>query len=315
MNYYRGTERRFNSYVGKMKSLFGGRVQKLAVNAGFSCPNRDGSKGYGGCTYCLNEAFNPSYCSSLKPVRQQLYEGIEFHQNRYRRAKSYLAYFQPYSNTYASAAHLKEIYLQALEMDEIAGIVIGTRPDCIDREKLDMIRHIAGEKYVMIEYGIETIYNRALERINRGHTFGEAVDALAMTVEYGIPAGAHFIFGLPGETPEDMINSVEQVSRLPLSSVKFHQLQIFRGTAMEKEFMEKPDDFHLFGLEEYIDFMVRYIERLNPAIVVERIAGETPPRFALQRPWGPRYDVILSKFEKRLLELDTWQGKLYSGSL
>lgn len=307
-----GHSRRFNSYSEYFKRTFGERVQKVTIDAGFTCPNRDGSKGIGGCTYCNNDAFNPSYCVPEKSITQQINEGIEFHEKRYRRANKFLAYFQAYSNTYASINELKQIYDEALKIDGIAGLVIGTRPDCIDDEKLKYFQKLAEKHYIIIEYGIESTNNATLKRINRGHTFEEAVEALKKTKDYGLKTGAHFIFGLPGESKEDILNEVKRISSLPLDTIKFHQLQIIKETAMEKEYKEHPENFTFFELPEYIEFFISFLERLNPAFVVERFAGEVPPRFLVGPGWGLiRNDQILNKFEKRLEELDTWQGRLF----
>ena len=305
-------KRRFNSYVDHMRRIYGGRVQKLTLDAGFTCPNRDGTKGNGGCTFCLNDAFNPSYCYKGKSVKHQLSEGIEFHNRRYRKAVCYIAYFQAFSNTYAPVEKLRKLYLEALTVEGVIGLVVGTRPDCIDVEKLELLKELSEYHYVMIEYGIESVYDKTLHRVNRGHTLNDAINAIQLTVEWGIPVGAHLVFGLPGETRKEMLKSVEIISRIPLSNIKFHQLQLFKGTEMESEFLEKPADFYIFTMEDYLDFMVEYISRLNPGFIVERIAGETPPRFATLRPWGPRYDNILIRFEKLLEERDTWQGKLFN---
>jgi uncharacterized protein len=307
-----GHKRRFNAYSNYFRSLYGARVQKVSIDAGFTCPNRDGSKGTGGCTYCNNDAFNPSYCISEKSVSRQIEEGIEFHKWRYSEAVSYLAYFQAFSNTYASLDILKKRYEEALSYPGVAGLIIGTRPDCIDNEKLAYLRKLSDRYYIAIEYGIESCYNKTLIRINRGHTFEDAVSALERTAELGINTGAHFIFGLPGETRGEMLDQAHIISRLPLKTVKFHQLQIIRGTAMEKEFKDNPSDFELFGWEEYIEFFIKFLERLNPSIVVERFTGEAPPRFLTSERWGKkRTDQIVNLIEKRLEELDTWQGRLY----
>lgn len=303
--------RRFNSYAEYFKKEFGGRVQKLAIDAGFTCPNRDGSKGRGGCTYCDNNAFNPSYCHPDKTVTQQIEEGVEFHANRYRRASRFLAYFQPYSNTYAPLEKLKEIYNQALAFPDIIGLVIGTRPDCIDEQKLGYFRELADHHYIMLEYGIESCYNRTLARINRGHSFEDAVHALELTSGYGLKTGAHLIFGLPGETIENMIKEAEIVSSLPIQNIKFHQLQIIKGTRIATEYHAKPQDFINFTLEEYIEFIIDFTEQLNPSFVIERFAGEVPPRFLAGPGWGLiRNDQVLVMIEKRMEERQTWQGRL-----
>ena len=193
-----GNERRFNAYSNYFRSRYGARIQKVSIDAGFTCPNRDGTKGTGGCTYCNNDAFNPSYCLSEKSVTRQIEEGIDFHKRRYKEATSYLAYFQAYSNTYASLQKLKELYEEALSFPGVIGLVIGTRPDSIDQEKLTYIKSLSEKYYISIEYGIESCYDKTLKRINRGHTFADAVDALEKTSELGINTGAHFILGLPG---------------------------------------------------------------------------------------------------------------------
>ncbi len=312
MNYPWEHKRRFNSYAEYFKKYFGERVQKVAIDAGFTCPNRDGSKGYGGCTYCNNNAFNPSYCSPKKSIEQQIIEGIEFHQNRYRRANKYLAYFQAYSNTYGPVSKLEQIFNKALKFKEIIGLVIGTRPDCIDEEKIDLFKRISQTHYVIIEYGIESCYNNTLVRINRGHSFEDSVKAIDLTSKAGIRVGAHLIFGLPGETKEEMLNEASIISKLPLTNVKFHQLQIIRNTKMAEEYKLYPDNFTFFDLDKYLNFMVDFLEKLNPAFVVERFTSEVPPRFLVDPGWGLiRNDEIIRKFEKLLEERNTWQGRLY----
>jgi len=312
MQYPWGHDRRFNAYSNYFRKLFGGRVQKLSIDAGFTCPNRDGSKGTGGCTYCNNDAFNPSYCSPGKSVTLQIEEGISFHQKRYRRAGSYLAYFQAYSNTYSSLETLKKLYSEALGYPGVIGIIIGTRPDCIDNEKLQYLKELSESCYLAVEYGIESCYDRTLIKINRGHSFSEAEEAIRATSELGIKTGGHFIFGLPGETREEMLAEADIISGLPLDTVKFHQLQIIKGTRMEKEYQDNPAEFSLFTWEDYLDFFVKFLEKLNPGIVVERFTGEAPPRFLNISLWGKkRTDQIVGLIEKRLEELDTWQGRLY----
>jgi len=312
MTYPWGDNRRFNSYSNYFTKQFGGRVQKISIDAGFSCPNRDGKLSTGGCTFCSNAAFNPSYCKPEKSIKQQIEEGIAFHQRRYRRASKYLAYFQPFSNTYKPLEKLKGIYQQALEMPEIAGIVIGTRPDLVNEQILQYLNKIQQTHYVMLEYGVESVYDETLKRVNRGHNFATAERAIRLTAQYGIPCGAHFIFGLPGETKAMMLDAADIISRLPLTTVKFHQLQIFKDTKMAEEYQQHPEHFHLFDLEEYIDFVIDFAERLNPDIVIERFAGEVPPRYLVSEPWMKlRYDEVLARIEKRMEERETWQGRYY----
>ena len=304
--------RRFNAYAQYFKQQFGERVQKVTIDAGFTCPNRDGSLGRGGCTYCNNDAFNPSYCNSDKPIKQQIEEGIEFHANRYRKANKFLAYFQAYSNTYKPLKELKKIYEQALEIDGIIGLVIGTRPDCIDDEKLEYFKELSKKYYIIIEYGIESCYDKTLKKINRGHTFKQSVEAIEKTASYGLKTGAHLIIGLPDETKEMILKEAEILSKLPLNNIKFHQLQIIKDTQMAMDFRKAPEQFSFFLLDEYVDFIVDFLDKLNPNFVVERFAGEVPPRFIVGKSWGLiRNDQILQKVEKRLEERNTWQGKLW----
>ncbi len=313
MVYAWGDQRRFNSYARYFSRIFGSRIQKLSVNAGFSCPNRDGSISTGGCTFCNNEAFCPSYCQSSKGVRRQLEEGMEFHANRYRKASHYLAYFQSFSNTYAPLEELKKIYNQAFEIEGIKGIVVGTRPDCVDAQKLDYFASLVDRGYyVSIEYGIESTNDKVLREINRGHDFATAQRAVQMTAERGINVGAHFIIGLPLETREQIMQSLDKINALPLTTIKFHQLQMFKDTAMAADFALNPQRYELFGLEEYLDFFIDVLVRLNPAFVLERFVSEAPPRFHAGPNWGViRNEQIMSKFEKMLCERDLWQGMLF----
>ena len=321
--------KRYNSFVGYFKRQYGERLQKIVLDAGFTCPNRDGKVGRGGCTYCDNAAFHPSYSTAGKSLRQQMDEGIEFHKVRYRTTEHYLAYFQSFSNTYAPLERLKVLYEEALSHPDVVGIVIGTRPDCVDEQKLDYLgelakgnvlkgwsRTLAGEKLrtapvVIVEYGIESCYDSTLQRINRGHDFETARHAVAMTAERGLDVGVHFILGLPGETRQMMLDSCAMINALPIRSVKFHQLQIVKGTRMEAEYAERPQDFERFSLDEYLDFFVEMLERLRPDIYIERFVGEVPPRFVNETPWGLIRNVeLLRLLEKRLEERDSWQGKL-----
>lgn len=255
-------------------------------------------------------------------------EGIEFHKVRYRTTEHYLAYFQSFSNTYAPLERLKELYEDALLHPSVVGIVIGTRPDCVDEEKLDYLSDLASGKVlkswerqfkeetrtapiVIVEYGVESCYDITLERINRGHDFETACKAIRMTAERGIDVGAHFIIGLPGETRNMILESCALINALPLKSVKFHQLQIVKGTRMEQEYADRPQDFERFTLEEYLDFFTDMLERLKPDIHIERFVGEVPPRFVNETPWGLIRNVeLLRMLEKRLEERGTWQGRL-----
>ncbi len=304
-----GDTRRFNSYSRYFNQLFGGRVQKVTINAGFTCPNRDGSKGFGGCSFCNNEAFNPSYCIPQKGIVRQIEEGKQFHEKRYRKSHRFLAYFQAYSNTYKPLSELIRIYDEALAVEDVVGLVIGTRPDCIDNEKLDYFAELSQKYYVIIEYGVESCYNATLKAVNRCHLFEESVNAIQKTAARGIHVGAHFILGLPGETREMMISQTELINRLPLTTIKFHQLQIFKNTLMAKEYQEHPDRFQFFSLEEYIALFAEILCRLSPNIVLERFAGEAPPRYHLSPSWGMiRNEELLQRLEQYLEKEDLWQG-------
>ena len=307
-----GDARRYNSYSRYFRELFGERVQKVTIDAGFTCPNRDGSAGTGGCTFCNNEAFNPSYCTPEKTVGRQIREGIEFHRRRYPKATKFLAYFQAFSNTHAPLERLEAIYREALAEPGVVGIVVGTRPDCVDAEKLDFFAEPTRQSRVVLENGIESCYDATLRAVNRGHDFACARRAVEETAARGIRVGAHFILGLPGETRDMMLAQTEAINRLPLDTVKFHQLQIFRGTRMGEEYLTDPERFRLFGLEEYIAFFAEILTRLRPGLVVERFAGEAPPRYHLGHKWGSvRNERLWQMLERHLEERDAFQGQLY----
>ncbi|MBQ1253159.1 MAG: TIGR01212 family radical SAM protein [Alistipes sp.] len=313
MPYPWGDERRFNSYAAYFKRTFGSRMQKVTINAGFGCPNRDGTLSTGGCTFCRNDAFTPSYCDSTKSITQQIEEGIEFHRRRYRTAQRYLAYFQSYSNTYAPLERLRRCYDEALAHPEVAGIVVGTRPDCVDEQKLDYFACLARDKYVILEYGVESCYDSTLERINRGHNFAAAERAIHLTAERGIHCGAHFILGLPGESEQMMIDQVAKINSLPLTTIKFHQLQLFKHTQMAAEYDAHPDMFHFWTVEEYIALFAQILRRLRPDIVVERFAGEAPPRYHHTTSWGlVRNETLLMMLDQYLAEKDFHQGDIFN---
>lgn len=313
MAYPWGDDRRFNSYSRHFRELMGGRVQKVAINAGFTCPNRDGLVGLGGCTFCSNDAFTPSYCMKEYDVARQISEGIEFHARRYRNAQRYLAYFQSFSNTYAPLSRLREVYDKALRDPRVAGIVVGTRPDCVDDEKLDYFASLARDYYVAIEYGIESTFDDTLRAVNRGHDFAAAQRAVEMTAERGLHVGAHFILGFPGETDEMLIAQTDTINALPLETVKFHQLQIFRGTALAAEYLRAPERFRFWEMDEYIDFFIEILRRLRPTLVVERFAGEAPPRHRIGPDWGMiRNEELATRLDRRLAELDVCQGDLFT---
>ena len=315
-------DKRYNSYAGYFRDKYGGRLQKLVVDAGFTCPNRDGTVGTGGCSYCDNAAFHPGYSTPGKSIAQQLDEGIEFHKVRYRGASHYLAYFQSFSNTYGSVERLLRVYSEALAHPQVVGIVIGTRPDCIDDAKLDLLEELRDTPLqgkddpfrtpvVQVEYGIESCYDATLEHIGRGHGFECARRAVETTAARGFDVGAHFILGLPGETRQMLLDQCAVINSLPLRSVKFHQLQLVKGTRMETEAREHPERFLEWTLDEYLDLVVDILERLRPDLYIERIAGEVPPRFVEKTRWGLiRNFQILHLLDERLETRNTRQGAL-----
>lgn len=301
----------YNEFGTYLRSIFGCKVQKITIDAGFTCPNRDGKVGRGGCTYCNNQTFNPAYCHRHLPVREQMIEGISFFAHKYPTMR-YLAYFQAYTNTYDSLDKLKERYEEALEVDGCVGIVIGTRPDCMPEELLDYLQELSQRTFVLVEYGIESTDDATLLRINRGHDYACAADAVKRTAARGIPVGAHIILGLPGEDRDALMHQASILSQLPITTLKLHQLQLIRGTRMAKEYEESPDDFSLFALDDYIETVIDYIERLRPDIVLERFASQSPKELLIAPDWGVKNHELVDKVKRRMRERSTYQGRLFS---
>ena len=304
----------FNDFGGYMRRNFDFKVQKISIDGGFTCPNRDGTKGTGGCTYCNNRTFNPAYCHRNRSVTEQMNEGIAFFAHKYPKMR-YLAYFQAYTNTYDSLEVLRARYEEALRVDGCVGLVIGTRPDCMPEELLDYLQELSHKVYVMVEYGVESTDDATLLRINRGHDYATAVDAVRRTAARGLPVGVHIILGLPGEERVSLIRQARQLSELPITTLKLHQLQLISGTRMAEEFDESPEDFHLFELDEYIEVVVDYLENLRPGIVVERFASQSPKELLIAPDWGLKNYELVEKIKRRMRERDTWQGKNYSATL
>lgn len=302
---------RYLNYNQVLKSEFTERIQKISINAGFTCPNRDGSKGVGGCTYCNNQTFSPEYCKPSKTVSQQVKEGILFFHHKYQ-TQQYLAYFQSYTNTYDSIDKLKTIYDDALSYPNVVGLVVGTRPDCVNDELLDYFAALSKKYYVMIEYGIESTNDDTLEFINRGHDFACAENAIRETAKRGIKTGAHIILGLPKENREMVLSHADKLSKLPLTTLKIHQLQLVRGTRMAKQYVEHPEWFYLYTADEYIDLAIDFLEKMNPEIAIERFVSQSPEQYRIAPNWGLKNYEFTAKLEKRLVERDTWQGKKFS---
>lgn len=303
-------EKRYRDFPSFFKTLFAERVQKLSVDGGFTCPNRDGSRGRGGCTYCNNESFNPAYCRLATGIGAQIEEGKRFFARKYSGQK-YLAYFQAYSNTYAPLEVLRQRYEEALACEDVVGLVVATRPDAVSEEVLDYLEELARDYYVCVEYGVESADDATLRRINRGHTFAEAETAIRLTADRGITVGAHLIFGLPGESRESMLAGAVRLCDLPIDVLKLHQLQIIRGTRMAEEYMEAAGRFRLYSLEEYLDFVVDVIEHIRPDVYLERFVNQAPEEYLIAPHWGVKNFEFVAKLDKRLRERDTWQGKYY----
>ena len=299
---------RYNDLSAYLSAHFPYKVQKISLNAGFTCPNRDGTVGYGGCTYCNNQTFNPAYYKTEKTVTQQLEEGKQFFARKYPDMK-FLAYFQAYTNTYAELEELKRKYEEALQVSDVVGLVIGTRPDCMPDVLLDYLEELNKRTFLIVEYGVESTDNHTLKRINRGHTFEVAIEAIHRTVDRGIRVGAHIILGLPGEERETLIAQAEILSSLPLTTLKLHQLQLIKGTRMAAEYAENPSDFHLYSADEYIDLVIDYVEHLRPDIVLERFVSQSPKELLIAPDWGLKNHEFTDKVKKRMRERDAWQGK------
>ena len=300
----------YNDFPTFLKRYFPFKVQKISLNAGFTCPNRDGTRGYGGCTYCNNQTFSPEYCHTEKPVAVQLEEGKAFFAHKYPEMK-YLAYFQAYTNTYGELEELKRKYEEALAVDDVVGLVIGTRPDCMPSALLDYLTELNRQTFLLVEYGIESTLERTLLRINRGHTWRTTVDTVEHTAARGIRTGAHVILGLPGESRTDILHQAADISNLPLTTLKLHQLQLIRGTRMAHEYETSPADFHLFhNVDEYIDLVIDYIQRLRPDLVLERFVSQSPRELLIAPDWGLKNYEFNHRLQKRMKERGAYQGKM-----
>ena len=303
-------EQKYNEFGSWLKEQLGFKVQKISLNAGFTCPNRDGTVGVGGCTYCNNQTFNPAYCQTEKTVTQQLEEGKQFFARKYPDMK-YLAYFQAYTNTYGDVSHVIRLYEEALRVKDVVGIVIGTRPDCMPDELLDYLEELNKRAFLIVEYGIESTDDDVLRRINRGHDYAATVDAVRRTASRGIITGGHVILGLPGDNRESIIREATLLSELPLTTLKLHQLQLIKGTRMAEEYVERPSDFHLYTADEYIDLVIDFVENLRPDIVLERFVSQSPASLLAVPGWGLKNYEFVEKVRKRMEERDARQGKRY----
>ncbi len=290
----------YNDFGTWIRQRFPYRVQKISIDAGFSCPNRDGTLSHGGCTYCDNRTFNPSYCNRQRSITQQLEEGKAFFARKYPDMR-YLAYFQAYTNTYGKVEDLRRMYEEALAVPDVVGIVIGTRPDCVSDALLDYLEELNHRTFVLVEYGIESANDDTLRRINRGHDFACCRDAVERTHQRGILTGGHIIIGLPGEDAEESIRQAPIISSLPLDILKIHQMQIIKGTRLAKEYAEHP--FHVYTVEEYIDVIVRYIGKLRKDLVLERFVSQSPKELLVAPRWGLKNYEFTNLLNNRLKEM------------
>ncbi len=299
-----------NDYGSFLKSRFPFKVQKISVNAGFTCPNRDGTKGLGGCTYCNNQTFSPDYCHTPTSVTQQVSDGVEFFSHKYPEMH-YLAYFQAYTNTYGELQQLIALYEEALAVDKVVGLVIGTRPDCMTDELYNYLQQLQQRYFVMVEFGVESTHDDTLHYINRGHTYAQSVEAIERTAACDLPVGAHMILGLPGEDRERILAHAHKLSQLPLTAVKLHQLQLIRGTRMARQYDEDRERFHLYEVDEYIELAIDFAELLRPDIVIERFVSQSPKELLLAPHWGLKNHEFANRLHNRMKQRKTWQGRCY----
>lgn len=304
----------YNDFGLFLNNTFPFKVQKISINAGFTCPNRDGLVAKGGCTYCNNQSFSPGYAAKPVSVSEQLKKGIEFFSHKYPQMK-YLAYFQSYTNTYDKISNLIKLYEEALAYPNVVGLIIGTRPDCMPNDLLDYFEQLKQKTFLMIEYGVESTIDTTLEFINRGHTFADNVEAITKTAGKGIHTGAHMILGLPGETREQILEHAVKLSKLPLTTIKLHQLQLIKGTVMAKQYINQPEFFRLYEIDEYIDLCIDFAEKLNPEFIIERFVSQSPKSLLIAPDWGLKNFEFTAKIQKRFSERNTWQGRLYEKSI
>ncbi len=304
--------KRYLYYSAFIKQKFGIRVQKISIDIGFTCPNRDGSKGYGGCTYCNNNSFNPDYCKPQTSITRQLQKGIDFFSKKGKPIK-YLAYFQAYTNTYSDLSTLKEMYEEALSVPGVIGLVIGTRPDCISKEIIDYLSELSKKYFVSLEFGVESTLDKTLLKVNRCHTFEDTIRAYEMSKNKGLELGAHLIIGLPGESREEIFGHAERISKLPINTIKLHHLQIVKHSIMAVQYKKHPENFNLFTAETYIDLITDFISYLRPDIIIERFISEAPKDLLIAPKWNRIKNFeLVDRIDKKLIEKNLWQGKNYT---
>jgi len=299
---------RYYSLNKYFKEKFGERVLRIPVDAGFTCPNRNGTKGYSGCIYCDEIGSGARYIKRGKDLIEQVTEGISRIKQRFK-VNKYLVYFQPFTNTYSSVEKLKELYYSVTDIDNVVGISIGTRPDCIDHRKIDLLSEIAKSKEVWIEYGLQSIHNKTLELINRGHNYKDFLDAIEITKNRGIKILAHIIVGLPGENREDILSTANEVANLKLDGIKIHSLYIVKGTALEEIYRKKEND--IMEKEEYIQLVADILELLPPDMVIHRLTGECEKNRLVAPDWVLNKNKIIQSINKELAKRGSKQGQKY----
>lgn len=295
----------YNDFSTWLRRQLGCKVQKISIDAGFSCPNRDGTLATGGCVFCDNKAFSPAYCRGNKSVKRQVEDGISFFKRKYKDMK-YLAYFQAFTNTYAPVEHLKSLYEEALSIEDVVGIVIGTRPDCVSDDILNYLEELNCQTFMIVEYGIESTDNEMLKRINRGHTYECSVRAIERTKERDILVGGHVILGLPGMTEEDSIMEVERLNNTQLDILKLHQLQVVKNTRLAEEYLEKP--FKVFNIDEYIRLVATLIQHIRPDMILDRFISQSPAEMLIAPKWGIKNYEFANALDNYLAKNNIYQG-------
>jgi radical SAM protein (TIGR01212 family) len=302
-------KRRYNDYGNFLKEKFGCRVHKVSVDMGFTCPNRDGSVAQGGCIYCNNDTFVPPYARARFPMQDQIGCGMRYLKRRFK-AQKFIIYFQAYTNTYDRIEKLEKLYREALGYENVVGIAVGTRSDCIDEKKIELFEALADECFVSVEYGIESVYDKTLRFMNRGHDYQSVKDAIELTKGRGVHIGAHIILGMPTENEEEMLYMAEEVSKLGIDSLKIHNLHIVKNTPLAETYKNSP--FHLFGYHEYVDLITSFLERISPDVVIERLFTDTPKDLLIAPVWNKNHNLIIRGIEEALERNNTYQGRLYN---
>lgn len=289
-----------------LQAELGCKAQKLSVDAGLTCPNRDGTLGRGGCTFCDNRTFNPAYCRQGGSITDQLEAGKRFFSRKYPSMK-YLAYFQSYSNSYGTLSHLKELYEEALRVPDVVGLVIGTRPDCMPDALLEYLEELNRRTFLLVEYGVESANEETLVRVNRGHTFAQARECIIRTAQRGIRVGVHMILGFPWETRSELIRQAQLIASLPITTLKLHQLQVIKGTQLAREYELQP--WPLPTAEEYVDLVLEYISHLPPSLVLERFVSQSPPEYVIAPRWGLKNHEFSALVKKAIQKRSTQLGQ------